>query len=162
MGASTDQIDRQIRETRERMDENLGVLEERATSNAVRYGRIVAIVAGAAALGVAGFLVYRRVRKPSLKSRLQDMSPDSLRDMAGEIAARMKKMKDVRKSMPSVTLTVNEKAAEEPGTIESIVRKVGPALVGTASTALIERFTGRDSSDEVDERDARRVAPAFD
>jgi len=92
------------------MDENLNQLEDRAASNAIRYGRIVAIVAGAAAVAGAGFLIYRRMHRPTLKEQL-----------------------------PSVTVRVIEKRPQERGTIESIVRKVAPALVGTASTALLGR-----------------------
>ena len=47
-------------------------------------------------------------------------------------------------------ITVNEKS-QEPGTWETILRRVAPALAGTASTALVERVTrapddGRDSA----------------
>src|SRR5207237_8316 len=51
MGASAREIERQIMETRERMDDNLNELEGRAASNAVRYGRIAAIVVAAVAVG---------------------------------------------------------------------------------------------------------------
>ena len=50
MGDSEDEIDRQIKEAREQIDENLGVLEQRATSNAVRYGKIAAVVVGVAVI----------------------------------------------------------------------------------------------------------------
>ena len=134
MGASAREIEEQIKETRERMDENLEVLEHRATSSAVRYGKIAAVVVGAAALAGAGFLLWRRTRRPTLKGRLEKMSPDSLRALADELATRLKK------PLPSVSVTVNEKS-QEPGTWESILRKVAPALAGTASTALVERVT---------------------
>jgi hypothetical protein len=157
MGASTDQIDRQIKETRERMDENLGTLEERAANNAVRYGKIAAIVVAAALAGGAAFLIVRRLRKPTLGQRLQGMSPDAMRELAGELRSRIK---DARKSMPSVTVTVNDKEKAEPGTLESIVRKVAPAVIGTASTAVVEKLSG--SRNEEAERDAAYVRPAFD
>jgi len=156
MGASADQIDRQIRETRERMDENLGVLEARAASNAVRYARIVAIVVGAAAAGGAAFLLYRRFRsRPALKDRLREMPPQAIRELGS-------RLKNARRSMPSVTLTLNDDGHTEPGALESIVRKLAPALIGTAATAVIERTTGRRASDDLDERDTSQVAPAFD
>jgi len=74
MGASADQIEREIRETRERLDENLGVLESRAVSNAVRYGRIAAIALVVTGAGVAGFLIYRRLRRPGLRQRIEGLS----------------------------------------------------------------------------------------
>jgi hypothetical protein len=135
MGASADQIEREIRETRERMDENLGVLEDRAVSNAVRLGRIAAVALVVAGAGLAGFLIYRRVRRPALKERLEGVSPESLRDLAVEIGTRMKE------KFPSVTVTVNERKEAEPGPMQTILRKVAPTLIGTASTAVIEKMT---------------------
>lgn len=135
MGASANQIERQIEETRHRMDENLNELEDRAASNARRYGRIAAVAIGALALIGAGLLVYRRTRKPALQKKFMDhVSMGSLRDFAGDLRSR------VKKTIPSVTLTINERS-EEPGAVESIVRKVAPAIVGTASTALLDRVT---------------------
>jgi hypothetical protein len=159
MGRSADEIDRQIKETRDRMDQNLEVLEERATSSAIRYGRIAAVVVGVVAAGGAAFLVYRRFRRPTWKDRLASLSPDSLHALADELASRFK---DAKKAMPSVIVTVNGKHDAEPGALESIVRKVGPSLVGTASTALIERVTRGGGAGEEDESAARHAAPGFD
>jgi hypothetical protein len=113
MGASAREIEQEIKQTRDRMDQNLTVLERRAASNAIRVGKVVAVAAGAAAGLVGGLLLYRRLRKPALRDRL--------------------------KALPTVKVTVNEKS-KEPGTLETILRKVGPALVGTASTALFTRI----------------------
>jgi len=133
MGASAREIERQIKETRERMDDNLNELEGRAASNAVRFARIAAVAAGVLVVGGVGFLVYRRMRRPTLKNRLDGLSIDNLRELAQEVSERLKER------LPSVTLSVNEKGAEGPGVIESTVRKVAPALVGTLSTALLAR-----------------------
>ena len=129
MGASAREIERQINETRDRMDENLTRLEGRTKSNAVRYGRIAAIGLGVLAVAGAALLVYRRLHRPTLRDRLDDLSLDRLRSLAA----------DLRDKLPSVTVRVNEKSEEEPGTVESILRKVAPALVGTAGSALLER-----------------------
>jgi len=140
MGASAREIERQIKETRERMDNNLNQLEDRAASNAVRYGRIAAIVVGVVAIGGAGFLLYRRMHRPTLKDRLDDLSIENLRELAEAVSGRLKGQ------LPSVTVKVNEPTPREPGTIESIVRRVAPAMLGTVSTALLERVSRR--SDE--------------
>jgi len=140
MGASAREIERQIKETRERMDNNLNELEDRAASNAVRYGRIAAIVVGVVAIGGAGFLLYRRMHRPTLKDRLDDLSIENLRELAEAVSGRLKGQ------LPSVTVKVNEPTPQEPGTIESIVRRVAPAMLGTVSTALLERVSRR--SDE--------------
>jgi hypothetical protein len=133
MGASAREIERQIKETRDRMDDNLTRLEGRASFGAARYGRIAAIVLGVVAVGGAAYFIYRRTRRPTLRDRLDDLSIDNLRSLLAEASDRLKEQ------LPSVTLRVNEKTEEEPGTVESILRRVAPALVGTAGTALLER-----------------------
>ena len=134
MGASAREIEREIKATRERMDDNLTRLEGRAASNAVRFGRIAAVVLGVVAVGGAAFLVYRRTRRPTLRDRLDQLSLDNLRALAAAATGRLKDR------LPSVTVKVNEKTEEEPGTVEGILRKVAPALVGTAGSALLERI----------------------
>jgi hypothetical protein len=111
------------------MDDNLSHLESTAASRAVMYVRFAVIGVGILAVAGAGFLIYRRTRKPSLRDRLDEVSIDNLR-------ALLDRLKD---EMPSVTLRLNEKAEHEPGMIESIIRNVAPSIVGTASTALLQR-----------------------
>jgi len=143
MGPSQDEIDRQIKETRDHIDENLGVLEERATSNAARYGKIAAVVFGVVVVAGAGVLIYRRMNRPTRTEQLRRLLieavqefPDALRDLPEDVAKR------VKKQLPSVKIVVNgDDEAREPGTLEGIVRRVAPALVGSASSALIGRFT---------------------
>jgi len=136
MGASAREIEREIKATRERMDENLTRLERRAASDAARYGRIVAVVLGVVALGGAAFLVYRRTRRPTLRDRLDGLSLANLRTLAAAATGRWKDR------LPSVTVRVNEKTDEEPGTLETILREVAPALVATAGSALLQRVGG--------------------
>jgi hypothetical protein len=162
MGPAADEIDRQIRETRDSMNENIGVLEQRAASKAVRYGRIIAGTLGLAVVAGAGVLIYRRMNQPSRREQLQrrlidalkDL-PDSVRDLPDEVTARLKK------PLPSVKVVINgEDQATEPGTLGSIVRKVAPAVVGTASTALIRRFTR--PPDLTGGRPSRSAIPSYD
>jgi hypothetical protein len=141
MGASAREIERQIKETRARMDDNLNRLEVRASSSAVRYGRIAAIVLGVVAIGGVAYVVYRRTRRPTLRDRLDDLSLDNLRTLVGDASDR------VRDRLPSVTVRFNEKMEQEPGTVESIIRKVGPALVGTAGSALLSRVAAPSDED---------------
>lgn len=136
MGASADQIESQIKETRDRIDDNLAVLEGRAASSAVRTGKIAAIVVGVGALAAAGYFLYRRSRRPSLRDRLNGMSIESVRGLAAQASGGLSKR------LPTVRVTVNERTEDEPGTIEAIARKVAPALIGTASSALIDRVVG--------------------
>ena len=141
MGASAREIERQIKETRDRMDDNLTRLEGRATSSAARYGRIAAIALGALAIGGVAWFVYRRTHKPTLRDRLDDLSFENLRTLVIEAGDRLKER------LPSVTVRVNEKTEEEPGTIESIIRKVAPALAGTAGSALLSRLAASPDED---------------
>jgi len=160
MGASTDEIDRQITETRDHIDRNLGVLEKRAASNAMRYGRIAAAVLGVVSAAAVGVLIYRRMNRPSRRVQLQSMViealrnlPDSLRDLPDEVTSRLKK------PLPTVKVILNgngDDATREPGTLESVIRKVAPAVVGTASSALIERFSRPSDPAE------RSAVPAYD
>jgi hypothetical protein len=133
MGASAREIEQQINETRQRMDENLGALEERATNGAQRYGKVAAAIAGVAAVAVVGFVIWRKTRRPTLKDRLDKLSPDNLHDLAEELISRLKK------PLPAVNVTVNPESEQEPGMVESILRKVAPAVVGTAATGLLQR-----------------------
>ena len=131
MGASAREIERQIKETRDRMDENLTRLEGSAATNAVRYGRIAAVGAGVLAVAAVAFVVYRRSRKPTLRDRLDDVSLTRVRELVEKL----------RDELPSVTVTVNDRSEREPGMFEAIMRKVAPALIGTASTAVLERVS---------------------
>jgi hypothetical protein len=151
MGASASEIEREIRETRGRMDDNLTQLEGKAVSSAVRVGRIAAIGLGVLAAAAGAYLLYRRMRKPTLQDRLEGLSIDKLRSLAQELPRRLKD------ELPSVTVTLNEKTAREPGTLETIVRKVAPALVGTASTAVLERVAA-----PARETDGHRSPPQAD
>jgi hypothetical protein len=130
MGASAREIEREIRETRERMDENLTRLEGTAASRAARYGRWAAVGVGVLAVAGVAFVVYRRTRKPPLRDRLSEASVERLREL----------LEQFREELPSVTVKVNDRSAREPGTLETVIRKVAPAIIGTASTAVLERI----------------------
>jgi hypothetical protein len=160
MGASADEIERQIKETREQIDEDLGVLEHRALSSALRYGKIAAVIVGVVAVAGVGVLIYRRVHRPTRPDQLRSLLieafkdlPGSLHDLPDEISARLKK------PLPSIKVAVNADEPEESSTLERIVRRVAPALVGTASTAVIKRFT---QSPNPEDARPRTNVPAYD
>src|SRR5207247_7580609 len=89
MGASAREIEREIKATRERMDENLTRLEGRAASDAARYGRIVAVVIGVVALGGGGFVVWTGTRRRGQRSRRHGHSVAELSDHAAAREARV-------------------------------------------------------------------------
>ena len=144
MGASSAEIDRQIAETREHLDANLAVLEERARARArlaVRVGAVVAV--GVAAALTAAILVKRRRDRRSPMGRLDAALPVSLKELREEIAARLKK------PLPSVKISVA--GAEEPktpGFWASVANRAAPAAAGTAASALVAAVARRLARDE--------------
>jgi hypothetical protein len=130
MGASAREIEREVERTRDGKDANVMRQEGSAATRALRYRRWLALGVGALAAAGVGFLVYRRARRPRLRDRLNDLSVKRLREL----------LEKFREELPSVTVTVNDKSAREPDIVESIARTVAPALIGTASTAVLERM----------------------
>ena len=70
MGASAREIEQQIKATRERIDDKLGVLQTRAATGRRRYGTVAAVVAVSLASVAAGFVVWRKMRQPSMRGRI--------------------------------------------------------------------------------------------
>jgi hypothetical protein len=143
MGNAADDTDRQMKESREHAGETIDSPEDRAGTGAMRYARIAIIALGVAAVAGAGFLVYRRVRRRSrteqLQTKLVDLLknlPESVRDVPHGVTSRLKN------PFPSFKVVVNgSDETREEGTLRSVVRKVAPAVVGTASTAALDRLT---------------------
>lgn len=77
---------------RERLEQQLTVVETRARDLAQRHGRLATGIAiGAAAVFALGMLVYSRRGRKSMKQRAQRAIPDSLWDMPEELIAQLKK-----------------------------------------------------------------------
>jgi len=152
MGPSEDEIGRQTRETREPGDEYLGVPEQRTESDAVRYAKIAVVVVGAVAVATAGVLIYRRFRRPARREQLRrrlvealEDLPDTVRDLPDEVARKIKR------PLPSIKVVVNPEAgAKAREALESMVRRVAPAMAGTASSAFNRRFRRSSESAETD------------
>jgi Na+/glutamate symporter len=137
MGASADEIDRQINSTRDQIDANLDVLERRAASGAKRVGAIAAVglVAGLAIGGVA-YLVYRKVRRPSLTDRLHEMLPDVIADLPDEIKSRLR-------DRPFKVVITNRSEEAQPNTWESIGQRLAPTVVSSAVGAVMAQAVRR-------------------
>src|SRR6202035_3502153 len=137
MGASADEIDRQINSTREQIDANLDVLERRAASGAKRVSAIAAagLVAGLAIAGVA-YLVYRKVRRPSLADRMQDMLPDVLADLPDEIKSRWR-------DRPFKVVITDRSEEAQPSTWEAIGKRLAPTVVSSAVGAVMTQAMRR-------------------
>ena len=131
MGPETDEIGRQIAETRDHVDENLTILERRAAMNARRVALMVA--AGAAAgviIGGAVFVLYRQMRKPGMSERLHDMVPDALTDLPDTIRRRFK---------DRPVKVVISSGEDKEAVWESIARRIVPAVATSMATAVATR-----------------------
>ena len=143
MGATSHEIDREIRETRSRLDQDLKVLEERAATNARRIGLVAAGV-GVGILAVAlGVIVYRRRQQGARVKNLLE----SLRRLPDDVSSRMKDRLPLK-------VVVTDRAREESasGTVVGIIRKVAPAVIGSAAGAIASR-AGRGGAARVPEPD---------
>jgi hypothetical protein len=143
MGASADEIDRQINSTRDQIDANIDVLERRAVSGAKRVGVMIAVgLAAGLAIGGVAYLVYRKVRRPSLGGRVRDVLPDALADLPDEI----------RKRLPDrpfrVVITSGSDAEAKPGTWESIGHRLAPTVVSSAVSAVMASALKRRSASQ--------------
>jgi hypothetical protein len=90
MRIAPDPIDRQIDETPDNMGQNLDLEQE--ASDARMYGRIAAIGLAVLVLAGAGYLVYRRVKRPPLAKRLRTRLLESLRDLPAELPSRLSEL----------------------------------------------------------------------
>jgi hypothetical protein len=137
MGASSAEIDQEIKDTRGELDETLGVLESRAAKGARLYGLVVAGVAVGVAAVVVGVIVYRRRRQKTVARRLHRVLFDTVRDLPDEMTSKLKK------KLP-ITVTITDKDDDGSGgnAWTGIVGKIAPTLVGSATGAVMARLRG--------------------
>jgi hypothetical protein len=144
MRTTPDELERQTNEMRDNVEDNFEGFERRVPSDVQLYGRIAVISLAVVVLAGAGYLVYRRVRRPTLAKRLRARVLDSMRDVPPELRSRLKKQ------IPRVKVVVSNKADEGLGTLETMARRVTPAVVGSATTAVLEHFTRAPASKRSD------------
>lgn len=144
MRISPDDIDRQTNEKRDNVEGDSEGFEQRVPSDARMYGRIAMISLAIVVLAGAGYLVYRRVRRPTLAKRIRARLLDPLLDLPPEMQSRLKKQ------IPRVKVVVANKAEDGLGTLETMARRVTPAVVGSATTAVLEHFTRAPASKRSD------------
>jgi hypothetical protein len=111
MGDSSAEIDQQIKETRQHLEANLGVLESRAVSGARRVARIGALV-GIALAATAGvvLVVYAVRRRRSVAARLRDVVPGSIRDLPRGLPKKLEK----RLAAVSVATAISSRILRPP------------------------------------------------
>ena len=148
MGSSTDEIAREIRETRQDMERRIITLRERGEVAVARSKRALLIAAAAgAAVGtviVGAYVVYRMTRPPSARERLERVIPrrwwsrlDNLRDSI-ELG--------IRKQVPPMRLYVNDRrVGEEPpaNTTQKVLMRVAQATGTAIGGAIVQRLMSR-------------------
>jgi hypothetical protein len=144
MGPSSneDEIERRIREVDSQLDEELEVSEKEPASSARRYWRVAAVAGvGLAAVVIVTF-VYRRRRKRVLVEHLREVLFDSVRDLPGEVSARLDEVGSrLKEHFPAeVVVTARRHEESAANALAGIARKAAPAVVGSAVGALVSRL----------------------
>jgi len=135
MGASSAEIDQEIKAARGEIDETLGVLERRAARGARVYGRVAAGVLVGAAVVVVGVIVYRRRQQRNVAKRLHHVLFESVRDLPKEMRSKLKKRLPIK-----VVITDKDDAGGEGSAWNGIAAKIAPTLVGSATGAVMARL----------------------
>ena len=115
MGASSDQLERQIAEIRGSMESKIVELRERSRTQVRRLSRTLVIALGVgAAVGVATvgvILVYRLTRPPTTRERLQRIVPPGLLKDLKRIRQTLEL--GVRRNVPPVRLYIGDRQVGE-------------------------------------------------
>jgi hypothetical protein len=137
MGPSSDQIERQITETRGSMESKIVELRDRSERKLRRARRTVVIVAGAgAAIGVAAigaFVIYRLTRPATARERARRLVPRGLIGLPRRL----------RDGVPPVRLYIGDRQVgeERPTTRwEKIAVRAAQAAGTAAARALATRL----------------------
>lgn len=131
MGASADEIDREISATRDQVDRNISILERRAMTGARRYGSMAAIGLAAGLLVAGGaYFAYRKLRKTSVSERVRGAIPEAIGDLPGSVREKFKRR--------PVRVVISSGEDREP-VWESILRKAAPGIVTAVLGAAVSR-----------------------
>ncbi|HEY8634454.1 MAG TPA: hypothetical protein VIO34_05785 [Candidatus Dormibacteraeota bacterium] len=136
MGASSAQIDQEIKDTRRELDEKLAILERRAASGARVYGRVAAVVAVGVVAVVLGVVIYRRRRDRKMVRQLHEALID-IRNLPADVISRLKDKLPIK-------VVVTDRAHDEsaPNAWVSLAQKIAPTVVGSAAGAVASRMRG--------------------
>ncbi len=135
----SDELSRQIAETREEMGDRLIELRRRGERAARRTVRVALIAGALGGAAIAGLIAYRMTRPPTLSERVARVVP------AGRWSRRLAKL-----NLPSVRLYVNDRAVREDEDsatrrlVLTAARAFGTAAATAAMGVLLRRVTGRD------------------
>jgi hypothetical protein len=149
LGTSSDEIARQIAETRDEIEGRIVVLRERGEV-AVERGKRAALIAagvgaGIAAVAIGAFVLYRMTRPPSTRERIERVIPatwwERVRGLRNGIEL------GIRKQVPPVRMYVGDRQlGEEPAgsSFQKIAirfaQAAGTAIGGAIVHRLLQRF----------------------
>jgi hypothetical protein len=135
MGASSAEIDRQIKETRQHLDANLSVLERRAAASARRVRVAVAAGVGLAAVVGTAFVIHAMRRKRSPAARIHDAIPRRVRRVPRAVTRKLKR------PLPAVkVVAADQDTASASRAWESIAQRVAATMVVSAAGRLAARL----------------------
>ena len=137
MGASSAEIDQEIRQTRSELDHKLSVLERRAMSRARAYGQVAAGVAVGVVAVAIGAIIYSRSRERSLVKQLHTALFDTLRDLPEEVTSRLKQKLPIK-----VVVTDRDHDKSSPNPWMGLANTIAPTLVGSVAGAVVARLRG--------------------
>jgi hypothetical protein len=140
LGTSSDEIARQIAETREGIEGRIVILRERGEV-AVERGKRVALIAagvgaGIAVVAVGAFVVWRMTRPPSTRERVERVIPHAWWERAREL----------RRRVPSVRVAVEDEEARtrgEASTAQKFALRFASAAGTAIGAALVRRVLQR-------------------
>jgi hypothetical protein len=137
MGASSAEIDQEIRQTRGELEDKLSLLERRAKSGARVYGRVAAGVAIGVLAVAAGAIIYRRRRDRALVKQLHLALFETVRDLPQDVISRLKERLPIQ-------VVVTDKGHDErsPNAWVSLAQKIAPTVVGSVAGAVVARMRG--------------------
>jgi hypothetical protein len=135
----SDELSREIAETRDEMGARLIELRRRGQRAARRTVRIALVAGALGGAAVVGLIAYRLTRPPTLQERVLRVVPNT------SWTRRLARLK-----VPSVRLYVNDRAVREDSesTGQRLVlmaaRTFGTAAASAAMGILLRRVSGRD------------------
>jgi hypothetical protein len=151
LGTSSDEIARQIAETRDDIEDKIVVLRERSARAVRRSKRALLIAAGvgaaAAVAVVAGIVIYRVTRPVTVRERVGRVIPwlDRLQHLRASWEL------GIRKQVPPLRVFVGDKqVGEEPpaNTTQKIALRLAQAAGTAIGGAIVQRVMSRfDRSD---------------
>ena len=153
MGTSSDEIARQIAETREEIEDKIVVLRERSARAVRRSKRALLIAAGvgaaAAVVILGGIVIYRLTRPVTPRERMARVIPVAW----WERAMNLREFWELgwRKRVPPLRVYVGDKqVGEEPpsNTAQKIALRIAQAAGTAIGGAIVQRVMSRfDKSD---------------